>query len=136
MDGQLLADAEAPAVRIVDHGFTVGDGVFEALKVVDGEPFALQRHLDRLLVSAEGLGLPEPDVGAVRAGIDAVLGAEHLALGRIRITVTGGPAPLGSGRGSTRPRSRSSPLRWIPRPPRRRWRWCRGRATSAGRWRG
>ena len=103
VDGQLLDDADTPAVRVADHGFTVGDGVFEALKVVDGEPFALQRHLDRLLVSAEGLGLPEPDVGAVRAGIDAVLGAEHLALGRIRITVTGGPAPLGSGRGEHPP---------------------------------
>ncbi len=103
VDGQLLDDAEAPAVQVADHGFTVGDGVFEALKVVDGEPFALQRHLDRLVVSAEGLGLPEVDVDAVRAGIDAVLDAERLALGRIRITVTGGPAPLGSGRGEHRP---------------------------------
>jgi len=103
VDGELLADAEAPAVRVADHGFTVGDGVFEALKVVDGEPFALERHLDRLVVSAEGLGLPEVDVIAVRAGIDAVLDAEHLALGRVRITVTGGPAPLGSGRGEHPP---------------------------------
>ncbi len=103
VDGQLLDDAEAPAVQVADHGFTVGDGVFEAIKVVDGEPFALQRHLDRLVVSAEGLGLPEVDVDAVRAGIDAVLEGEHLALGRIRITVTGGPAPLGSGRGEHPP---------------------------------
>ena len=30
---------------VTDHGLTVGDGVFEAVKVVDGQPFALTRHL-------------------------------------------------------------------------------------------
>ncbi|MEJ7743252.1 MAG: aminotransferase class IV [Nocardioidaceae bacterium] len=43
-----LIDPEAPAVSVLDHGFTVGDGVFEAVKVVDNQPFALTRHLDRL----------------------------------------------------------------------------------------
>ena len=103
MDGRLLADPTGPAIAVADHGFTVGDGVFEALKVVDGAPFALQRHLDRLARSARGLGLPDVDLDAVRAGVGAVLDAEHLPLGRIRITVTGGPAPLGSGRGDHPP---------------------------------
>ena len=45
---------------MTDHGLTVGDGVFEAVKVLDGRPFALTRHLERLTRSAAGLGLPEP----------------------------------------------------------------------------
>ena len=103
VDGQLLPDPSAPAVSVSDHGLTVGDGVFEAVKVVDGRPFALTRHLDRLARSAAGLGLPEPDVSRVREGITEVLRAEHLTLGRVRVTYTGGPAPLGSGRGDASP---------------------------------
>lgn len=99
VDGSLLPDPGAAALLVTDHGFTVGDGVFEAVKVVDGRPFALAPHLDRLERSAAGLGLDAPDRSAVEAGVRAVLAAEHLPLGRLRITVTGGPAPLGSGRG-------------------------------------
>ena len=36
VDGQLLDDPNGPAIAVADHGFTVGDGVFEAVKVVDG----------------------------------------------------------------------------------------------------
>ncbi len=104
IDGDLLADPEAPAVPVLDHGLTVGDGVFEAVKVVDGTPFALDLHLDRLARSAEGLGLGIPDLGAVRTGIKAVLAADPLALGRLRITMTAGSAPPGSGRVTGTPR--------------------------------
>lgn len=103
IDGELLADPTAPAVTVTDHGLTVGDAVFEAVKIVDGKPFALTRHLERLERSAQGLGLAGVDLAVVRDGVAAVLGQEHLPLGRLRITVTGGPAPLGSGRGSGGP---------------------------------
>lgn len=103
LDGKLLDDPHDPALSLFDHGFTVGDGVFETLKVVDGAAFAVSRHLRRLADSAAGLGLPEPDDSAVRAGIEAVLAAEHLPRGRVRITYTGGVAPLGSDRGDAVP---------------------------------
>jgi branched-chain amino acid aminotransferase len=103
MNGQLLADPHAPAVLVNDHGLTVGDGVFEAIKVVDGLPFALDLHLDRLEVSARGLGLDAPDRQQVAAAVADVLAQEHLPLGRLRITLTGGPAPFGSGRGEAPP---------------------------------
>ena len=103
VNGQLLDRANAPAVAVTDHGFTVGDGVFEAVKVVDGQPFALTPHLDRLVRSAAGMGLPPVDDDACRAGVAAVLEGHELPLGRIRITYTGGPAPLGSGRGDEPP---------------------------------
>ncbi len=103
VNGQLLSDPTAPAVQIMDHGFTVGDGVFEAAKVVDGRPFAITRHLARLARSAERLALPVLDDGEVRRGIAAVLDGFDEPLGRLRITYTGGPAPLGSGRGDAPP---------------------------------
>ena len=103
IDGHLLTDPTAPAVPVSDHGLTVGDGVFEAVTGVRGPPFAPTLHLERLARSAEGLGLPAPDLDAVRRGVAAVLDGPPLALGRLRITFTGGPAPLGSGRGDAAP---------------------------------
>ena len=103
VDGDLLSEPTGPAVSVVDHGFTVGDGVFEAIKVVGGLPFALDRHLARLERSAAGLGLPDPDLDAVRRGVRAVVEGQDLPLGRVRITYTAGPSPLGSGRGDHAP---------------------------------
>ena len=82
----------------VDHGLTVGDGVFETCAVYDGTAFALTRHLRRLKRSALGLGLSAPDQGAVREGVAAVLADAGPDVGRLRITLTGGPGPLGSNR--------------------------------------
>src|SRR6478752_1203032 len=103
VNGRLLTDPDAPVVGARDHGLTVGDGVFEVLKVVDGQTFALDLHLARLVRSAEGLGLPVVDLAEVRRGVAAVLDDEPLTLGRVRITWTGGPSPLGSDRGDGPP---------------------------------
>src|SRR5687768_16611276 len=103
IDGHLLPEPTGPAISVTDHGFTVGDGVFEAIKVIDGQPFALDLHLERLARSAAGLGLPDVDDEAVRRGVKAVVTDQDLPLGRVRITYTGGPAPLGSGRGDAPP---------------------------------
>ncbi|WP_338675496.1 aminodeoxychorismate lyase [Streptomyces sp. SCSIO 30461] len=98
-----LKDAGAALVSVLDHGMTVGDGVFETVKATAGQPFALTQHLDRLTRSARGLGLPDPDLDEVRHACEAVLEANPMALGRLRITYTGGLSPLGSDRGDTGP---------------------------------
>ncbi|MCX4668586.1 aminodeoxychorismate lyase [Streptomyces sp. NBC_01381] len=94
-----LQDLDTARVSVLDHGLTVGDGIFETVKTVEGRPFALTRHLDRLARSARGLGLPEPDLDEVRAACAAVIDANPMPLGRLRITYTGGLSPLGSDRG-------------------------------------
>ncbi len=101
VDGAIVAEQDA-VVPVLDHGFTVGDGVFETLLVRDGVPFALTRHLRRLARSAEGLGIAAPDESEVRGAVAAVLGAsgEDAARARLRITLTSGAGPLGSERGS------------------------------------
>ncbi|MBK3565284.1 aminotransferase class IV [Streptomyces sp. MBT62] len=98
-----LQDTESARVSVFDHGLTVGDGIFETVKATDGKTFALTRHLDRLTRSARGLGLPDPDLDEVRRGCAAVLAANPLPFGRLRITFTGGHGPLGSDRGEHGP---------------------------------
>jgi len=102
IDGALIDEAEA-RVSPTDHGVLVGDGVFETLKVVAGTPFALTRHLGRLRRSAAVLGLVPPDDDLLRAGVAAVVAANDPGVGRLRITLTGGPGPLGSDRGDAGP---------------------------------
>jgi branched-chain amino acid aminotransferase len=96
VDGELVAPG-APAFRPEDKGL-VGDGVFEAIKLVHGQPFALRRHLERLLVSARPLGLAV-DLDVVRAGVAAVLETDVARgpLAWLRITVTAGPAGMAKG---------------------------------------
>ncbi|TVT59262.1 aminodeoxychorismate lyase [Amycolatopsis rhizosphaerae] len=60
LDGT-LANPETPHIRVDDLGLMRGDGVFETILVVDGEPRELRPHLDRLARSASMLDLPEPD---------------------------------------------------------------------------
>ncbi|MGW3623600.1 aminotransferase class IV [Streptomyces sp. NPDC000880] len=98
-----LRDADDARVSVFDHGLTVGDGIFETVKAVHGQPFALTQHLERLTRSARGLGLPDPDHDEVRHACAAVLKANPMALGRLRITYTGGTSPLGSDRGTAGP---------------------------------
>lgn len=99
LDGQLLETPDAPAISPLDHGLVVGDGVFETIQVSRNETFALTRHLDRLVRSADGLGIGKPDVGAIREGIAATLAGQDIEFGRVRVTVTSGRGPLGSPRG-------------------------------------
>lgn len=94
-----LRDAEEARVSVLDHGLTVGDGVFETVKAERGGTFALTLHLERLTRSARGLGLPDPDLDEVRRACAAVLESNPMELGRLRITYTGGLSPLGSERG-------------------------------------
>ncbi|MCQ4082734.1 aminodeoxychorismate lyase [Streptomyces sp. RB6PN25] len=98
-----LKDADGATVSVFDHGLTVGDGVFETLKAVDGIAFAMDRHVARLARSARGLGLPEPDADEVRRACAAVLEANPMPCGRLRVTYTGGVSPLGSDRGHSGP---------------------------------
>jgi branched-chain amino acid aminotransferase len=96
VDGSFVEPREK-ALSALDHGVTVGDGIFETCAVYGGQAFALTRHLRRLARSAAGMGLPEPDEARIRDGVAQVLARAGDA-GRLRVTVTGGFGPLGSGR--------------------------------------
>ena len=95
-----LVDPMEGSVSAVDHAIVVGDGVFETLKVNDGVPFAVSRHIKRLSFSARGLGIPQPDDDLVRKAIEQVLEKDPEAE-RLRVTWSSGPGPLSSNRGDS-----------------------------------
>jgi branched-chain amino acid aminotransferase len=97
VDGRLLP-ADGPHLSAFDRGFQLGDGVFETLRARGGHVTELDRHLERLRQSAEGLGiaLPGDAAGRISAGIREVVAAEGLDDAAIRITVSRG-AFLGRG---------------------------------------
>ena len=105
-DGGGLVDPAEAKVSVLDHGFTVADGVFETMKVVPQGVVALTRHLRRLKESAAVLGLPEPRADVVRdaiADVVEVAASDMGPMGRLRVTYTAGAAPLGSERGDHPP---------------------------------
>src|SRR5580698_4690179 len=90
LDGALV-DAAQARVPVSDRGFTLGDGVFETLKLEHGTPFALSSHLDRLRDSAAILGLSvpaEPELRRAVAEVARLVAAHPIA--RLRITVSSG----------------------------------------------
>ncbi|ACZ30894.1 aminotransferase class IV [Xylanimonas cellulosilytica DSM 15894] len=99
VNGRLVGEDES-TLSALDHGITVGDGAFETCTVVGGNVFALTRHLARLRRSLTGLGLDLSDDDEARcvAGLRDVIAATGPIDGRLRITVTSGIGPLGSGR--------------------------------------
>lgn len=102
IDGQIVP-AERALVAADDHGLVVGDGVFETMEVRNGEPFALRRHLERLVASARGLGLSLPlQEAELRSALAETIAASGHTEGRLRLTVTGGRGSLGSARAGTR----------------------------------
>ncbi|HXZ82668.1 MAG TPA: aminotransferase class IV [Acidimicrobiales bacterium] len=102
VNGALVTEEHA-TISVFDHGLIVGDGVFETILLNKGRPFALSRHLARLEHSTRGLGInPIPAEDVARA-ITAVVNTAEFAIGRIRVTITSGAGPLGSGRGTDPP---------------------------------
>ena len=100
----LLVEQESAQISVFDHGLVAGDGVFEAIAVYNGTPFAVKRHLDRLTKSVVGIRLNAPDTKKIEAAIYDVVKANELTFGKVRITYTAGNGPLGSDRQQTEPR--------------------------------
>jgi branched-chain amino acid aminotransferase len=77
-----------------DRGLTLGDGVFDTLIAIAGEPFAGERHLRRLLEHSEAIGI-RVDGLRVREGWKAVLARVDREPVVLRTTVTRGRAERG-----------------------------------------
>lgn len=99
LNGSLVPEHEA-VVSPLDHGVTVGDGVFETMQIIEGRAFAITRHLRRLRRSLDGLrSSAQVDDDELARAVAATIEANGLRAGRVRLTVTTGTGPLGSDRG-------------------------------------
>jgi 4-amino-4-deoxychorismate lyase len=73
-----------------DRGLQYGDGLFETIACLGGRPRWFDRHLARLALGCERLGMPAPDGALLRAELQTCLGVAPRAL--IKIIVTRGVA--------------------------------------------
>ncbi|MXW43018.1 MAG: 4-amino-4-deoxychorismate lyase [Acidimicrobiia bacterium] len=99
----VLLPANEVQISPFDHGWLVGDAVFETLVIVRGMPFAISRHLERLTFSAQQMKIALPDTDELRQAMMDVTDANGLNEGRLRVTISSGTGPLGSARGHSEP---------------------------------
>jgi branched-chain amino acid aminotransferase len=95
LDGEFVDAAEAK-ISVFDHGLLYGDGIFEGIRLYQGNVFRLDEHLDRLWRSAKALLLGIPL--SRREMADAVCEScrrNGLSDGYIRLVVTRGVGDLG-----------------------------------------
>lgn len=82
---------EQAVISIFDHGFLFGDSVYEVIRTYGGVPFALQRHLMRLVYSASRLCLPLPyPIKEIAAEVIRGTRMRESGESKIRIIVTRG----------------------------------------------
>lgn len=108
IDGQLKPKAEA-TVSVFDHGFLYGDGVFEGIRIYNGQIFKCQSHLDRIFRNANrihmdrqggdtfgrgGTGFPyTPD--EIRVVMERCIEINNIEEGYIRLIFSRGTGTLG-----------------------------------------
>lgn len=92
VSGRGLVDPAAPVIRADDEALLRGRAAFETLRVYGGRPFRLETHLDRLEASAESIGLPPFERGALKELVSAVLPRDDEPDAVLRLVWTGGPA--------------------------------------------
>jgi branched-chain amino acid aminotransferase len=95
VDGKLVPKEDAK-VSVFDHGFLYGDGVFEGIRVYDGNVYRLKEHLDRLYESAKSIALEVPlsHKELTQATLDTIA-ANGMRDAYIRLVVSRGPGDLG-----------------------------------------
>src|SRR3990172_6688198 len=88
MNGHLMPDTEAQ-ISIFDRGFTLGDGIFETLRIRDGRPLWLADHLARFHEGARMLGILQPfDDGALERGLLSLIEARGQPDASLRLTMS------------------------------------------------
>lgn len=88
-----LTDA---SVRVLDHGFLYGNGLFETMRAFDGYIFAHEAHAHRLADAAPSIGLPSPSADELMVEVDQALEDADISDAYVRLTVTrgvGAPGP-------------------------------------------
>ena len=95
LDAQLVQSADAK-ISLFDHRLLYGDGIFEGIRIYDGNVFRLEEHLERFEYSAKALLLKMPwSRQEISDAVLATCRANGLQNGYIRLVVTRGVGDLG-----------------------------------------
>jgi 4-amino-4-deoxychorismate lyase len=89
--GRGLIDPAEPVVRADDEALLRGRAAFETLRVYGGRPFRLEAHLDRLIASAESIGLPAVERRRIQVLAGLVLPKAAGGDASLRLVWTAGP---------------------------------------------
>lgn len=82
---------EQAKISVFDVGFQRGIGVFESLRTYNGRLFKLEEHLNRLLESAQALGLENPwSISELKERMITTLNKTDLKEASSRIIISGG----------------------------------------------
>jgi len=95
LDGQYVTKEKA-TVSVYDHGFLYGDGIFEGIRIYNGNIFKCKGHLDRLYDSAKSIMLEIPlSYKEMEEALVETLRRNEMRDGYIRLIVSRGPGNLG-----------------------------------------
>jgi branched-chain amino acid aminotransferase len=73
------------AAQLDSAGWPHGTGIFETIKTVDGQPWALSRHMRRALNSARRNDQPFPNEELIRSAVAETISANQFLIGRLRL---------------------------------------------------
>ncbi|WP_128895965.1 branched-chain-amino-acid transaminase [Longirhabdus pacifica] len=95
LNGEFVAKEDAK-VSVYDHGFLYGDGVFEGIRIYNGNIFKYQEHIDRLYDSAKSIKLNVPlSYEEMEKAVVETVKRNQLKDGYIRLIVSRGVGDLG-----------------------------------------
>lgn len=95
INGEYFGPEDAK-ISVYDHGLLYGDGVFEGMRIYNGNVFRLKEHLLRLEESARAIGLLMPiSLEQLATDTRATVAKNEIEDGYIRLVVTRGSGPLG-----------------------------------------
>src|SRR5699024_812958 len=89
-----LMDREETSVDIEDRGYQFGDGVYEVVRVYEGEVYELDRHVERLFRSAKEIDITlEYTIDELKDTLKKLIKENNVIDGGVCFQVTRGVAP-------------------------------------------
>ena len=93
LNGRVVDGAQ---IDVADRGFTLGDGLFETMRLKAGDIRRFDRHLERLSHGAHLLGIPLVyEAGAVRDAVLQLAHGQQQTDGVVRLTLSRGAGARG-----------------------------------------
>jgi len=95
LNGEYVSKENA-LISVYDHGFLYGDGIFEGIRIYNGNIFKGKEHLDRLYDSAKSIMLNIPlSYAEMQQVLIETIRKNEMKDGYIRLVVSRGPGDLG-----------------------------------------
>lgn len=95
LNGIFLPEAEA-VIPINDRGFLLGDGLFETMRVVNGRPFRMAQHLERMTRGLDFIRIKLPYAAKELQKFGSeLIERNQLPNSILRVTISRGAGPRG-----------------------------------------